>query len=413
MSRSRSGRRTRDRQSDPAPNPRARDLGIPFDGKPGTHNSITDVPGVRVGHCTHLDGAGPLQIGKGPRNTGVTAILPRGNDESNDGDGIDTTVMAGWFSLNGNGEMTGTHLIEESGFLEGPIMITNTVSVGTVRDGVINYRINQLGGPGAQIDPDEFLYLPLVAETSDEWLNDILGFHVTQADVQQAIDGANPIPNQRVQIFTEEGNVGGGAGMTCYDWKGGIGTSSRIVEIGKLSYTVGVLVQANQGEYPDLVIRGVPVGTEMVPPSHPEDSTRRRLKSSIIVVIATDAPMLPTQLKRLARRAAHGVARTGTYTNNDSGELFVAFSTVDADDYVSKEGLVSLSTVQNYDLMDPFFKATADATEQAIINALVAATSLVGRDNHKAWGITDPKLPGKTLLQVMKDFNRLEKTSLP
>jgi D-aminopeptidase len=407
MSRSRSGGRTKARRPDAAPNPRARDLGIPFDGTTGTHNSITDVPGVRVGHVTYQDGPGPLVIGTGPRNTGVTAILPRGNDESSDGDGIDTTVMAGWFSLNGNGEMTGTHLIEESGFLEGPILITNTVSVGTVRDGVIGYRLAQLRKLGTKIDPDDFLSLPLVAETSDEWLNDILGFHVSEADVQQAIDGANPIPNQPVQIFTEEGNVGGGTGMTCYDWKGGIGTSSRIIKVGKASYNLGVLVQANQGEYPDLVIRGVPVGKEMTPPNRPEVSKRRRLKSSIIVVIATDAPMLPTQLKRLARRAAHGVGRTGTYTNNDSGEIFVAFSTVDADDYVTAKGVLSLKTVQNYDLMDDFFRATVDATEEAIINALVAARTLVGRDNHKAWGITSSDLPGKSLLQVMKDYNRL------
>ena len=202
-------------------------------------------------------------------------------------------------------------------------MITNTVSVGTVRDGVICYRLNQLERLGAKIDPEDFLYLPLVAETSDEWLNDILGFHVTEADVQQAIDRANPIPNQQVQVFTEEGNVGGGTGMTCYDWKGGIGTSSRIVGVGNSSYILGVLVQANQGEYPDLVIRGVPVGTEMTPPNHPEVSRRRRRKSSIIVVIATDAPMLPTQLKRLARPRltawdAQGRTRTMTPVRSSS-----------------------------------------------------------------------------------------------
>ena len=312
--------------------------------------------------------------------------------------------MAGWFSLNGNGEMTSTHLIEEFGVLEGPLMITNTVSVGTVRDGVIKYRRDQLG---AKIDPEDFLALPAVAETSDEWLNDILGFHVIEADVNQAIDEANPIPNQHPQVFTEEGNVGGGTGMTCYDWKGGIGTSSRLVDVGGASYTLGVLVQANQGQFRDLVVRGVPVGTEMMPPNHHEVSMRRRRKSSIIVVIATDAPMLPTQLKRLARRAAHGVGRTGTFTNNDSGEIFVALSTVDADAYMTASADLPLDTIQNYDVMDKFFKGAVDATEEAIINALVAAETLEGRDGNKAWGITDPKLPGKSLLQVMKEYNRL------
>jgi len=383
--------------------PRARDLGIPFDGKTGRHNSITDVTGVRCGHRTYLDGPGKLVIGRGPKNTGVTAILPRGNNPPKDG--IDTTVMAGWFSLNGNGEMTGTHLIEELGVLEGPIMITNTVSVGTVRDGVIKYRREQLG---EKIDPENFLSPPVVAETSDEWLNDILGFHVTEADVKQAIDGANPIPKQHPQVFTEEGNVGGGTGMICYDWKGGIGTSSRLVEVGDAGCMLGVLVQANQGQFRDLVVRGVPVGTEMMPPNHHEVGMRqsRRRKSSIIVVIATDAPMLPTQLKRLARRAAHGVGRTGTITNNDSGEIFVAFSTIDAGAYVTSSEVVSLDTIQNYEIMDRFFKATVDATEEAIVNALVAAETLEGRDGNKAWGITDPTLPGNSLLQVMQEYNR-------
>jgi D-aminopeptidase len=398
MSRS-SGGQSNNQPSGASTNPRARALGIPFDPQPGTNNSITDVAGVRVGHLTYQDGAAPLKIGTGPRNTGVTAILPRGNDPSNDG--IDTTVMAGCFSLNGNGEMTGTHLINESGFLEGPIMITNTVSVGTVRNGVIKYRLDQLG---SSADPDDFLYLPVVAETSDEWLNDILGFHVKRADVGTAIDKANPVPNAQNPIFVEEGNIGGGTGMTCYGWKGGIGTSSRIVTVGKSTYNVGVLVQANQGLHQDLVVRGVPVGKFMTPPSDPDVITRRKRKSSIIVVIATDAPMLPTQLQRMARRAAHGVARTGTYTNNDSGELFIAFSTVDADEYVSAKGELSVETMQNYDLMDCFFKATADATEEAIINALVAAVNLTGRDNNKAWGITDPNLPGDSLVDVIKNY---------
>jgi L-aminopeptidase/D-esterase-like protein len=384
---------------------RARELGIPFDGKPGRFNSITDVPGVLVGHRhtqVHPD-----------VNTGVTAILPRGNDGGNGvGNGIDTFVFAAGFSLNGNGEMTGTTWIDESGILEGPIMLTNTVSVGTVRDGVIRYSLGQQEG---KVDPDDFgLYLPVVAETYDGWLNDVLGFHVTEVMVADAIDHAKG-------GHVEEGNVGGGAGMTCYDWKGGIGTSSRIavlcdsgdgtVTIG--NFTVGVLVQANQGRYWDLVIRGVPVGTRMTPPQSPDHPPRcpgsRVRKSSIIVVIATDAPLLPHQLKRLARRGAHGIARTGTITNNDSGELFLAFSTANRQAF-EQDGIVGIEIIPN-DSIDPLFEAVVEATEEAVINALIAAETLEGRDGHKAWAITDPHLqdqpnPNPSLVDVMKEFNR-------
>ncbi len=402
------------------PRPRARDLGIPFDGTTGLLNGITDVKGVCVGNCHISDN---LNV-----NTGVTAILPRGNDPTQDG--IDTSVLAAWFSLNGCGEMTGTTWIEESGFLEGPIMLTNTASVGTVRDGVIRYSIGQQGQSNEQnIDLDDFgPLLPVVAETYDGWLNDILGFHVTHKMVKDAIDRAS-------QNNVEEGNVGGGTGMTCYSWKGGIGTSSRMAKLYKMKkpaaqwgppdgYTVGVLVQANQGTYWDLVIRGVPVGTLLTPPQSPDQppgqnprtnvhetplysasrQSRRRRKSSIIVVIATDAPLLPHQLKRLARRAAHGIARTGTITNEDSGELCIAFSTANADVSVDDE-ILQVSMFPN-DNMDPLFEATVGATEEAIINAMIAADTLKGHGGkHIATAITE--VSGPSLLDIMKQYNRL------
>ena len=337
----------------------ARDFGIPFDGDTGSNNVITDVSGVCVGYKTLNT---PPDV-----FSGVTAILPSGNIVTKKGPGIDTLVFAAWFSLNGNGEMTGTTWIEESGILEGPIMLTNTVSVGVVRNQVINYSRRQLGN---DVDPDDFeLYLPVVAETYDGCLNDILGpvpdpgtypqypGVVAPKDVDNAIDSASPGK-------FDQGNVGGGMGMTCYDWKGGTGTSSRVAipYTGASTYTVGVLVQANQGLYPDLVIRGVPVGKKMTPPDSC-DKVRNRSKSSIIVVIATDAPLLPHQLKRLARRAALGVGRTGTYTNNDSGEIFIAFSTANQD-AVNAGSLVTLNMLPNDDSMDPFFEATVDATER-------------------------------------------------
>jgi D-aminopeptidase len=400
--------------------PRARDLGIPFDGDVGQNNAITDVDGVFVGHAeTGSPNGSPIQ-------TGVTAVLPRKNDnQAGVGHGIDTFVTAAWYSLNGSGEMTGTTWIEESGLLEGPIMLTNTASVGTVRDALIAYSIGQQKARRPQdVDPDSFgLLLPVVAETYDGWLNDILGFHVSPEMVKDAIDGAaqGPVP---------EGNVGGGTGMTCYDWKGGIGTSSRIAYLYQVDdpskrwgpssgYKVGVLVQANQGTFWDLVIRGVPVGAYLTPPMSPDErpgqSTprsarttpprpiRKSRKSSIIVVMATDAPLLPHQLKRLARRAAHGIARTGTVTNNDSGELVLAFSTANPDT-ASADQEVSLSMIPN-DNLDPMFEAAVQATEEAIINAMIAAETVTGRASHTATRILDASTP--SLLDVMKRFNRL------
>ncbi len=379
----------------------ARALGIPFDGKTGDLNAITDVDGVYVGHCNVSDDKNV--------NTGVTAILPMKNDgKGKPGHGIDTFVFAGCFVINGTGEMTGTISVEESGFLEGPILLTNTVSVGTVRDAVISYSKQQYKGT---IDPDKFgPYLPVVAETYDGWLNDILGFHVTADMVTCAIDNAT-------DDNVEQGNVGAGTGTTCYSWKGGIGTSSRVVDVCGAddtnttigTYTVGVLVQANHGTYWDLVIRGVPVGTDSSfpkPPTPRPDNPPKctSAKSSIIVVIATDAPLLPSQLKRLARRAAHGVARTGTITNDDSGEIFIAFSTKNTDASADDE-VVSVDMIPN-DSMDPLFEATVQATEEAIINALVAADTLHGANGkHTAQAIA--KNPDATpLVTIMQKYNR-------
>src|SRR6478609_9045848 len=273
---------------------RARDLGVPFDGNPGKFNAITDVPGVEVGYTTLISGEGKLEVGKGPVRTGVTAILPRGRDAMND------SVFAGYFSLNGNGEMTGTAWVEESGFLEGPIVLTNTHSVGVARDAVIAWRLAH-GGP----DAEGFAWsLPVVAETWDGWLNDVDGFHVKPEHIADAIENAH-------SGAIEEGSVGGGTGMICYEFKGGTGTASRVVPVAGgadpgHSYTVGVLVQANCGRRSQLTIAGVPVGKEIPGSVYPKDT------GSIIIVVATDAPLLPNQLKRLARRASLGLARTGS-----------------------------------------------------------------------------------------------------
>jgi D-aminopeptidase len=364
--------------------PRARDLGIPFDGTPGPLNAITDVSGVEVGETTLISGSGKLVVGKGPVRTGVTAILPRGKT-------MDDPVFAGWFSLNGNGEMTGTTWVEESGFLEGPVMITNTHSVGVVRDAVIAWRVKH--GP-----PDASGYwwsLPVVAETYDGYLNDVNGFHVHPEDAFHALDTAH---GGRV----EEGNVGGGTGMICYEFKGGTGTSSRQVRVENSRYTVGVLVQCNCGLRNQLTIAGVPVGRE-IPGNKVWSSLRppgNQEKGSIIIVVATDAPLLPHQLKRLARRASLGLARTGSVSGNGSGDIFIAFSTANSGAW-KPTGLRHLEMVPN-DQMDPLFTATVEATEEAIVNALVAAQTMTGADNH-----TVEALPGAKLRQILTKYNRL------
>jgi len=364
--------------------PRARDLGVPFEGTPGPLDAITDVKGVEVGHTTLISGSGKLVVGQGPVRTGVTAILPRGKSPT-------SQVFAGWFSLNGNGEMTGTTWVEESGFLEGPVMITNTHSVGVVRDAVIKWRVN-LAPPD---DTGYWWSLPVVAETYDGYLNDINGFHVTTQDAFHALDSARPGP-------VAEGNVGGGTGMICYEFKGGIGTASRQIPAAAGGFTVGVLVQCNCGSRESLRIAGAPIGQEIT-----QDKVWGSLQSapdaekgSIIIVVATDAPLLPHQLKRLARRAALGLARTGSTSGNGSGDIFLAFSTANPGAAKSK-GLADVRMVANDD-MSPIFSATVEATEEAIVNVLVAAQTMDGVDGHTAIA-----LPHDRLRELLKKYNRL------
>jgi len=358
--------------------PRARDLGVPFDGAPGPLNAITDVKGVEVGHTTLISGDGPLKVGIGPVRTGVTAVLPRGK-ESKD------SVFAAWFTLNGNGEMTGTTWVEDSGFLDGPVMITNTHSVGVVRDAVIAWKVKH-----GQPDMEGYWWsLPVVAETWDGYLNDINGFHVKPEDAFHALDSAHGGP-------VEEGNVGGGTGMICNEFKGGIGTSSRVLDAKHGGYTVGVLVQCNYGRRDQLRIAGVPAGKEI--PGHVYDDDT----GSIIVVVATDAPLIPTQLKRIARRVSLGLGRNGSYSGDGSGDIFIAFSTANPSAGGSK-GPYQITMLPNEQL-DPLFLATVQATEEAVINAMVAAETMTGVDNH-----TVPALPHDRLREVLKKYNRLTK----
>jgi L-aminopeptidase/D-esterase-like protein len=371
-------------QEKSAPKPRARDLGVPFDGTPGPLNAITDVSGVTVGHTTLISGEGKLQVGKGPVRTGVTAVLPRGKDSMNN------PVFAGWWSLNGNGEMTGTTWVEESGFLEGPVMITNTHSVGVVRDAVIQWRVAH-----GQPDPTGYWWsLPVVAETWDGWLNDINGFHVKPEHAIRAIDSAHG-------GAVEEGSVGGGTGMVCNEFKGGIGTSSRKIESKIGAYTVGVLVQCNYGSRKNLRIAGVPVGREIPEdPAYASTSFSELDRGSIIVVVATDAPLVAHQLKRLARRVSLGLGRSGSISGNGSGDIFIAFSTANSG-AAAADHAVDLKMLPN-DLLDPVFAATVQATEEAVINAMVAAETMTGIENHKVIA-----LPHDKLREALKKYKRL------
>jgi D-aminopeptidase len=373
--------------------PRARDLGVPFDGTPGHYNAITDVAGVEVGHTTLNSGSGKLQVGKGPVRTGVTAIHPRGKTSAD-------AVFAAWFTLNGNGEMTGTTWVDDSGFLTGPVMITNTHSVGVVRDAVIAWKINH-GGPDME---GYFWSLPVVAETWDGWLNDINGFHVRPEDAWHALDTAH-------SGAVEEGSVGGGTGMICNEFKGGIGTSSRVLDAKSGGYTIGVLVQCNYGRRPELRIAGVPVGKEIPehpayeasndPNNDPRDAGNRINGDvgSIIVIVATDAPLIPTQLKRVARRVALGLGRDGSYSGDGSGDIFLAFSTANPG-AVGTKGLHQLTMLPN-DSLDPIFLATVQATEEAVVNAMVAAETMKGIDDHEVIA-----LPHDKLREVLKKYNR-------
>ena len=360
--------------------PRARDLGIPFDGTPGPYNAITDVAGVEVGYKTLIEGTGKLVVGKGPVRTGVTAIFPKGK-------GSLDRVFAAWFTLNGNGEMTGTTWVEESGGLGTPVMITNTHSVGVVRDAVIEWYSKKVKGSNYSGD----ISLPVVAETYDGFLNDINGFHVRKEHVFEAMESAK-------SGTLQEGNVGGGTGMIAHGFKGGAGTASRQLDASKGGYTVGVMVQANYGARDLLTIAGVPVGkeiTDLMPVRKDDD------QGSIIVVVATDAPLLPHQLKRIVTRVALGIGVMGGRGGNSSGDIFIAFSTANPE--ASKnEGIAHLEMLPN-DQINPLFNATVSATEEAIVNAMVAAETMEGVNGNKVYAI-----PHDRLVTILKKYGRIK-----
>lgn len=368
--------------------PRARDLGIPFYGKTGELNAITDVKGVEVGYATIISGEGENLVGKGPVRTGVTAIFPRGKVKKF------SPVYANWYSLNGNGEMTGTTWITESGFLETPIMITNTNSVGVVRDAVLKWYVDTDWYNGE----DWWYTYPVVAETYDGFLNDIYGFHVKEKNVLEAINNAS---GGKI----EEGNIGGGTGMMCLGFKGGTGTASRQFTIADTTYTLGVLVQANFGAKYNLTIAGVPVGRELIDTlnyelKQPPKSNRNEGDGSIIVVVATDAPLLPHQLKRIAQRVPLGIGNVGGRGSNGSGDIFIAFSTANENAF-NREETVQIKSLSN-DQMNGFFQSTVQAVEEAIINAMIAAEDMEGINGNKAYAI-----PHDLLIETMKKYNRI------
>jgi D-aminopeptidase len=364
--------------------PRARDLGIPFPGTPGALNAITDVAGVEVGYSTLISGDA-RHPERGPViRTGVTAVLPGGRARANG------SMFGGWFTMNGNGELTGTTWIEESGLVTGPLLITNTHSVGVVRDAVIEWSLK--GAATAQA-----WSLPIVGETWDGWLNDLNGFHVKREHVFAALDGARG-------GAIAEGNVGGGTGMHTFEFKGGTGTASRRVRIrGVGDFVLGVLVQSNFGLRHQLLIAGVPVGREM-PEDAPYTSSfgRPNELGSIIGVVATDAPLLPHQMKRIARRVAMGVARTGASAGNGSGDIFVAFTTANADAASASTGATQIRALAN-DEISGLFEATVQATEEAIVNAMVAARTMDGVDGHVLKAIDHERLRA-----VLRAHGRLE-----
>jgi D-aminopeptidase len=383
-----------------AQKPRERDLKLPIGGTPGPLDAITDVAGVEVGQTTLVSGSGKLVVGEGPVRTGVTVVHPRGKANPD-------PVFAAWFTLNGNGEMTGTTWVQESGLLEGPVAITNTHSVGVVRDAVIQWEVSQKNA----LQP---WWLPVVAETYDGGLNDINGFHVKPEHVIAALNSASAgVP--------PEGAVGGGTGMVCHGFKGGIGTASRTLPPEQGGYTVGVLVQCNYGQRRDLRIAGVPVGEEipdLVPcianrDPLPADSPRRRCgdatvgnevepeQGSIIVVVATDAPLLPHQLKRIATRVALGIGRQGGFGGNSSGDIFIAFSTANPRAWFNDQPVTDIKMLPN-DRISPLFQATAQATEAAITNALLAAETMTGANDLRVYA-----LPVDRMVNAMKKYGRL------
>lgn len=370
-----------------AQKPRSRDLGIPFTGTPGYFNAITDVLGVEVGHSTIISGIDTDIEGKGAVRTGVTAIFPRGKKFS--------PVYANWYSLNGNGEMTGTTWVTESGFLETPIMITNTNSVGVVRDAVLKWYVDTDWYRGE----DWWYTYPVVAETYDGFLNDIYGFHVKEKHVLEAI-------NNTSSGKVEEGNVGGGTGMRCLGFKGGIGTSSRLVNIKDSVYTVGVLVQSNFGSKKNLTIAGVPVGEELKDTLNYElkmapHSRQKEGDGSIIVIVATDAPLLPHQLKRIVQRVPLGIGIVGGRGSNGSGDIFLAFSTANENAF-NRDNTELVETFSN-DLITPFFEATVQSVEEAIINAMVAAETMEGNNGNKAYA-----LPHDLLIEILRKYKRID-----
>jgi D-aminopeptidase len=361
--------------------PRARELGVAFEGTPGSLNAITDVPGVEVGHRTLISGTSV--------RTGVTAVWPRGKASSD-------PVFGGYFSQNGNGDMTGTHWLEESGFLDGPVLITNTHSVGVVRDAYLAWLVKNKRKPGTNVFAGGFYTYPVVAETYDGYLNDINGFHVKPDDVAVALESA---ASGRVP----EGNVGGGTGMVCYGFKGGIGSSSRKLTDVQGGYTVGAIVQCNCGSRSQLRIGGVPIGQELTanPPVASVDHPYREDTGSIIIVVATDAPLLPHQTKRLARRATMGLARTGATSGNGSGDIFLAFSTGNAGAAAANHA-VDVAMLPN-DRLNAVFEAAVQATEEAIVNAMIGAATMTGVNGH-----TVTALPHDRLREVLKKYNRLQ-----
>ena len=370
--------------------PRAREIGIPFDGVPGKYNSITDVQGVEVGYSTIISGTGTNELGAGPIRTGVTAIFPRGKAQKF------SPVYANWYSLNGNGEMTGTTWVTESGFLETPIMITNTNSVGIVRDAVLKWYVKT-----DWYEKEDWWYTyPVVGETYDGFLNDIYGFHVKETHVLEAINNAT---GGKIK----EGNVGGGTGMKCFGFKGGTGTASRKISLAGENYTLGVLVQSNFGSKKNLTIAGVPVGVALKDTLNSEfygapQSRNEEGDGSIIVIVATDAPLLPHQLKRIAQRVPIGIGVVGGRGSNGSGDIFLSFSTANLGAF-DREKITQVSTLSNGH-MTYFFEATVEAVEEAIINAMMAAETMSGINGNKVYA-----LPHDLLLQILKNYNRLAK----
>ena len=365
--------------------PSARDIGVQFEGTPGRFNAITDVKGVEVGHSTIIIGSGKNEIGKGPVRTGITAIFPRGKKFN--------PVYANWYSLNGNGEMTGTTWVTESGFLETPIMITNTNSVGVVRDAVLKWFVdtNWYGD-------DQWWYTyPVVGETYDGFLNDIYGFHVQEKHVYEAIENAKSGP-------VAEGNIGGGTGMLTLGFKGGIGTSSRKVKINNKTYTLGAIVQSNFGSKRNLTISGVPIGKELKDTLNlvfnaPPANKRQEGDGSIIVIVATDAPLFPHQLKRIAHRIPLGIGAVGGRGSNGSGDIFLAFSTANPKAF-NRKNSGTVKTFPN-DKISPLFEATVQVVEESIVNAMIAAETMEGINNNKAYA-----LPHGKLMEILKKYNR-------